>query len=144
MKNHIQNVVEHGVERLFPDAFLKNRNWAYLLINSLKFDTVCFFVCQVKGCLKILRLSSRPLAFTWYKAFPKKRKDGTRMELVSLPHFLHYFWRKMFLLLNFINWPPGCDVMNFEISPIFLMKLFFYMTKKLKQKFKYLENEKSF
>ena len=38
----------------------------------------------------------------------------------------------------------GCDVRNFEINLIFLIKLLFYMTKNLRQKFKYLENEKSF
>ena len=31
-----------------------------------------------------------------------KIKRGLR--LVSLPHFLHNFWRKVFLLLYFINW----------------------------------------
>ena len=39
---------------------------------------------------------------------------------------------------------PGCDVINFEINLIMLIKLFLYMTKKSGQKFKYLENEKSF
>ena len=34
--------------------------------------------------------------------------------------------------------------MNFEINLIFLVNLFFNMTKKSSQKFKYLENEKSF
>ena len=34
--------------------------------------------------------------------------------------------------------------MNFKTDLIFLMKPFLYMTKKSKQKFKYLENEKSF
>ena len=38
---------------------------------------------------------------------------------------------------------PGCDVINFEIKLIFLMKLFSYMTKKSKQKFEYLENERA-
>ena len=38
----------------------------------------------------------------------------------------------------------GCDVMNFEVNFIFLIKLFSYMTKKTWQKRKYLENEKSF
>ena len=33
--------------------------------------------------------------------------------------------------------------MNFEINLIFLLRLFFYVTKKSRQKFKYLENEKS-
>ena len=41
-----------------------------------------------------------------------------------------------------INCFPGCDVINFEINPIFLAKPFFY--KKSRQKFKYLENEKNF
>ena len=39
---------------------------------------------------------------------------------------------------------PGCDVMNFEINLIFLIKSFFSMTKKSRQKFYYLENEMSF
>ena len=39
---------------------------------------------------------------------------------------------------------PGCDIINFEINLIFLIKLFFYLTKMSRQKFKYLEIEKSF
>ena len=42
---------------------------------------------------------------------------------------------------------PGCDVINFEINLISLIKQFFYMTKKSRQKFKYLkylENKKDF
>ena len=35
----------------------------------------------------------------------------------------------------------GCDFMNFETNVIFLMKPFFYMTKKSRQKLKYLENK---
>ena len=38
----------------------------------------------------------------------------------------------------------GCDVINFEVNLIFLMKSFFFMTNKSWQKFKYIENEKSF
>ena len=38
---------------------------------------------------------------------------------------------------------PSCDVIDFEIEFILLIKPFFYMTKKSIQKFKYLENEKS-
>ena len=38
----------------------------------------------------------------------------------------------------------GCDVINFEYNLTFLIKLFFYMNKKSRQKFEYLENEKSF
>ena len=39
---------------------------------------------------------------------------------------------------------PGCDVINFKIDLIFLIDLFLYMTKKSRQKLKYLKNEKSF
>ena len=39
---------------------------------------------------------------------------------------------------------PGCDVINFVADLIFLIKPFFYMMKKSRQKFKYLENEKAF
>ena len=39
---------------------------------------------------------------------------------------------------------PSCDVIDFEINLIFQIKAFSYMTKKSRQKFKYLENEKSF
>ena len=38
----------------------------------------------------------------------------------------------------------ACDVINFEINLIFLIKRFFYTAKKSRQKFKYLENEKGF
>ena len=88
------------------------------------------------------------------------------LRLVSPPHFVYDFSRKIFLMFYVTNWPnfivwltillnimrnmwiaivgePGCDVINFEINLIFLIKLFSYMIKKSKQKFEYLENEKS-
>ena len=81
-------------------------------------------------------------------------------------HFLNDFFAKMFLMLYSIIWPyfivwlpsrleisanmcigivcsPGCDVINFEINLLFPVKSFFYMTKRSRHKFKYLENEKS-
>ena len=95
--------------------------------------------------------------------------DSLEKELgiVSPPRLGYDFSRKMFLVLYSINWPhliawlslvleilgsmriaivcfPGCDVMNFEINHISLIKPFFYWTKKSKQKFKYLENKTSF
>ena len=89
------------------------------------------------------------------------------LGLVSPPHFMYGFSRKMFFMLYSLNWPsfiawlslflkifgntcitivclPGCDVINFEINLIFLIKPFCYKTKKSCQKRKYLENEKSF
>ena len=38
----------------------------------------------------------------------------------------------------------GCDVINFEIDFVFLIKPFFYTIKNSRQKLKYIENEKSF
>ena len=84
--------------------------------------------------------------------------------IVSPLHFEHDFLRKMFLMLYSIKWPnfiaqfslrleilcienaffSGCDVINFEVNLLILIKPFFYLTKKSRQKFKYLENEKSF
>ena len=87
------------VETLFPDPFLKDQTWVYLWIDSLRFYTVSFFVCQVEDYQNILKLSCRPLAFTSYKAFLKnKKRSGT-----SLPasFSLHGFWRKIFLVLLF-------------------------------------------
>ena len=99
------------------------------------------------------------------KLFQKIKKV---LELVSLPHFLHNFRMKIFLLLYCINWPnliiclpllykilgnmciaivckPVCEVMNFEVNLIFFkLSRFSYMTKKSLQKLKYLGNERSF
>ena len=83
---------------------------------------------------------------------------------VCSPHFVHDFSRKMFLIFYSVNWPnliawlrlilqnmciatiyfQECDVKNLEINHIFLIKPFFYLTKKWRQKLQYLENKKSF
>ena len=47
-------------------------------------------------------------------------------------------------MCNAIVCLPGCDVINFEIIFIFLIKPFSYMAKKSRQIFKYLENQNSF
>ena len=75
------------------------------------------------------------------------------LKLVSLPYFLHEFWRKIFLTryfdnwLNFIAWLsflleilgnmciviiccPVCEVINVEVNHSFLIKPFSYITKK--------------
>ena len=117
---------------------------------------------QVKVSQNMLKLRWWSLAFPYIK-FSKEKG----MELVPLPHFLHYFWIKIFLMLYFITWPnfiawlsllleildnictaimccPVCGAIHFEIKFSFLIKPFFYITKNLGQKRKYLKNEKSF
>ena len=82
-------------------------------------------------------------------------------------HFEYDFLRKIFFMLYSINRPsfivwlpllleildniriviiccPTWDVIYFEINLSFLIGPFFYITKKSRQKFKYLKNEKSF
>ena len=81
--------------------------------------------------------------------------------IISPPNFLYDVWRRNVLYPinspNFIAWfplffevlfnmciaiasQPGCEVINFEINPLFII----CMTNKSWQSVKYLENEKSF
>ena len=89
------------------------------------------------------------------------------LGIVSPPHFVYDFSRKMFLMLysinrtNFIAWLTllheilvnmciavvsfqSCGVINLEISLVFLIKPFFCITKKSRQRSKFLDNKKSF
>ena len=76
--------------------------------------------------------------------------------LASSPHFCMIFnWPNiiiwLLLLLKILGnmrikivcW-PGCDAIKFETNVIFLIKPFRCMTKKSRQKSKYLENEEEF
>ena len=89
------------------------------------------------------------------------------LGIVSPPHFMEeFFKKKMIPMLYFINWPnfivwfllrfeilgniciaivclPCCDIINFEINLVFLIKPFFCMTKKSSQKVKYHESKKN-
>ena len=63
------------------------------------------------------------------------------------PNFIVWLPLLLEILINIciaIVWEPDCDVTNFEINFVFLIKSFFFMTKKSRQKLIYLENEKSF
>ena len=117
-----------------------------IVSNIIQFASI---VWQVSDLSKYIVSNIRPTCFHLILSFFKKMKRG--LELVSLPHFPHNFWRKIFLLLCFINWSsfivclslpcyfvryweicvlelfckPGCDVMNFEVNLLFLIKLFF-------------------
>ena len=149
MKNHTQN----AVEKLFPDHFLENQNWAYLWINILKFYIFCFYCLSSWGLPKVIETKLQTTRFYFIWSFFKKRD----LELVSLTHFLHDFWRRIFLLLNSITWPyfnvwlpllreildnmcivivcwPGCDVLNFQIIFIFLIKPVFFTWPKTQDK----------
>ena len=79
------------------DPSLKNQNWAYLCINGRKFHTVLFFLyVQVENYQNIMKLRYWPFAFISYEAFLKR--SFWKQKIVSLPHFLHGFCRKIFLM----------------------------------------------
>ena len=87
----LKNLTKNVVEKLFPDPFLKNQNCAYTWINSLKFYTVLFHCMPSWGLMKYIETMLQNTCIYSYKAFIKDKKG---LELVSLPHFLHTFWRK--------------------------------------------------
>ena len=125
-----------------------------------KFDTVCFYCIASWGLSNYIEAKLRTICLYLIWSFLRKRRG---MELVFF-HFLH-FRRKIFVLLSFIPdriLLPGylhfgrycnmcmvivCwrdrDVINFETDLIFLIKPFFYLTKKSRQEIKSLEKEKS-
>ena len=52
------------------------------------------------------------------------------LELVSLPHFLHNFWRKIFLPLHSINWrsfnvwlPLLCEILGICLLQLFVNQI---------------------
>ena len=107
-----------------------------------------------------------------YKTLPYRSRDMLNFDFlkkslgtVSSPYFLYDFSRKLFLMFYSINclspssdwlyflrcnmsnaivFLSSCDVISFETNLYFLIKPFFYMTKIPRQKFKNLENKKSF
>ena len=133
--------------------FLKERNiWWKEVVCSL----VSIYVdrTQLKNNKIINKKNLYKTLDYWFKDMLSFNSSEKCPGLVSLPHFVYDFSRKLFLLLHSINWPniivwlplqiSGCDLIKFEIKLIFLTKPFRYITKKSRQKHKYLEKEKSF
>ena len=125
----------------------------YLWINSLKFYTaaVCFYYMASWGLSKHIKTKLRITCF--YIRGNNKEATKRDLELVPLSHFLHNFWRKMFLWSYSITWPkftawlfllgnmrivivcqPYCDVIYFEINPIFLIMPLFLHDQEVKTK----------
>ena len=137
-KNHAEN----ETRELVPDLFLFFKKAIYKVkANGLHLS------------FTILRYSS-----TW--TYNKSKRHETLkcwsgdmfnfdflencLGLISLPHFVNDFARKMFLILRSINWPnfivldntctvivfyPFCNPINFEIYLRFLTKPFSYLIK---------------
>ena len=105
------------VEKLFPDLFIKNQNWAYLWINVPKFYIFCFYCLPSWGLSKlIVKLSCRPLAFASYKALLKsKKRSGASLPALFSAWFLKknisvvmfYYLTKFQSLAAFTSWDIG-------------------------------------
>ena len=155
-------------ENLACFVFLKHPFWNSLFyrITDEKSETLFFFVCSGGGLPKQYWNSDADhLLLPDIKTFYETK---IVLELVSLPHFLHDFSRKIFLTLNshnctnFTHWLsllpeilgagnmciviicfPVYGVKNFEILAFFSQR-FPTWPEKSRQKFKYLKNEKGF
>ena len=69
--------------KTIPDPFLKNQDWIYLWINSLKFYVFCFYCMLSWRLSKLLEPSCIVLAFISHKAFLKTKVWNWGLELVS-------------------------------------------------------------
>ena len=141
LTKHIQNVVE----KLVSDCFLKNQNWAYLWMNSLKYIKFVFIVYPSQGLPKYINTKVLTTCFYFIYSFFKKQKWSLR--LVSLPKLLHEFLKNFVAYLSLLGnicivfvCCLGCEIINFEIKLSFLIMPLFYITKKSGQTCKYLKN----
>ena len=112
-------------KKLVPHTFLKNQNWAYLWINSIKFYEVCFCCVQAMGWQNTLKLKCRPLAFTLNKACWESK---TRSRTSLSASFSEWFSKKIFLTLCSINWPLTVSLYEYvyflKCQRIFFLQIF--------------------
>ena len=95
-ENHSQN----GVEKLFPDLFLKNQNQGYLWINSDKFSTVYM---PNWGLSKYIEIKLQSICYYLKWSLWKKNQEEICNQSSSLIFCM--IFEKMLLLLCYINWP---------------------------------------
>ena len=130
------------------DYIVYNTYYTYIYIYIYIYIMYIYNIIYIykSKYIETLKLSCRALAFTSYKAFQKNKK-----------RFLHNFWTKIFLLLYSVTWPnfivslpllrdilgnmsnvivckSNCEIINFEINLVFLIKSFFLDGQKVKTK----------
>ena len=117
LKNNFRHGSRHGMITALSPCIGLDKRWrlAKLLICEV---VSVYFMDKIFWKLSFLYGN----LFSIQAKFPKKlpsltlwdahlqhikllQKTKRGLELVSLPHFLHYFWRKIYLTLGFINWP---------------------------------------
>ena len=81
-------------QRIYLETlFLKKQNRAYLWTSIRKYHTVCFYGMSKMRAVKILKLSSRPFPFNWYKAFLGKNKNISGTNQISFSGCLYFVRR---------------------------------------------------
>ena len=103
------------VDKLFPELFLKNKNWAYLWINILKFYTVCFYCMRSWRLSKYIKAKLQTTCFYLIKSIFEKEKEVWAGLLVSFSAWflkentylaLFYYLSKFHCLVVFTSWHP--------------------------------------
>ena len=113
-------------EKLIPDPFLKNENWAYLSLDQ-QFEilyNIFLRYIQVEDYRNILKLTCWLLAFISYQAFLKNKKRSETNLLVFLSTLLlkNNISHVIFLLeilgnsCIVITYFPVDEFINFEIN----------------------------
>ena len=110
----------------------------------------------MSNCPDIVTCVSRIYVVDYFFVFGVA-EENENLPRLFLPHFLHDFWRKIFILLYSIIWPniifclplppeilgiinirivywPDCDIICFEINFIFPTKPFFSIQTKSQDK----------
>ena len=84
-----------------PRRFSKNSKLSITLDQYSKVVYILFFfACQRWGLSKVIETKLQTTCFYLIHSVFKRG-----LELVSLSHFLHIFWGKIFRLLYSITWP---------------------------------------
>ena len=113
-------------EKLIPDPFLKNENWAYLSLDQ-QFEilyNIFLRYIQVEDYRNILKLTCWLLAFISYQTFLKNKKRSETNLLVFLSTLLlkNNIFHVIFLLKILgnscivITYFPVDEFINFEIN----------------------------
>ena len=75
------------MEKLVPNPFLKNKNWAYLWVNSLKFYTVYLYCIPSWGLSSYIETKLQTIWFYFLYSSFKKQKKG--LELAYLLNMIN-------------------------------------------------------
>ena len=137
-----------------PRTFSRKSNWANLGSTVWDFIQFVFIVCPSRGLPKYIASKMLTTCFYFIKLFWKTKRG---LGLVSLPHFRHDFWGKIFLRSYSFSWPnfivllplllgilgnicfaiicfPVYGIIDFESELSSLIGLLSYMTKYVRAK----------